>query len=184
MDNRNIKNKKDNTETMTNLLPPSKRSDMPTFRALDILSKVNELDAAGQDIRRLGAGQPCFGAPQPTLDYAAQILRDDPRQGYTESIGMPSLRARISRYYSDYYAADLPPEQLVITSGSSCGFIIALISAFDAGDKVAVVTPTYPAYRNFLKALNVEVIEIEGQAENNYQPSIELLEKCSTKVDS
>ena len=66
---------------MTKLLPPSKRSDIPMFRALDILSKVNELDATGADIRRLGAGQPCFGAPQEALDYAAQVLRDDPRQG-------------------------------------------------------------------------------------------------------
>ena len=168
---------------MTNLLSPSKRSDMPTFRALDILSKVNELDAAGRDIRRLGAGQPCFGAPQPALDYASQVLRDDPRQGYTEAIGIPSLRARISRHYSNYYAANLPPDQIIVTSGSSCGFIIAVISAFDAGDKVAVVTPTYPAYRNFLKALNVDVIEIEGQAENHYQPTIELLEKCEKKLD-
>jgi aspartate/methionine/tyrosine aminotransferase len=168
---------------MTNLLLPSKRSDIPMFRALDILSKVNELDATGADIRRLGAGQPCFGAPQAALDYAVQILKDDPRQGYTEAVGMPALRGRISQHYTNYYGASLPAEQIVVTAGSSCGFIIAFIAAFDAGDKVAVITPTYPAYRNFLKSLNVEVIEIEGREEDGYQPTAKLLEECGEKFD-
>ncbi|MFP4097641.1 MAG: aminotransferase class I/II-fold pyridoxal phosphate-dependent enzyme [Alphaproteobacteria bacterium] len=168
---------------MTKLLSASKRSDIPMFRALDILSKVNELDAAGGDIRRLGAGQPCFGAPQQALDYATKIIQDDPKQGYTEAIGMPSLRARISKYYEEYYKADLAPEQIVITNGSSCGFILAFICAFDAGDKVALITPTYPAYRNFLKALSIEVIEIEGKAGNGYQPTVELLEKSGERFD-
>jgi len=169
--------------TMTKLLSPSKRSDIPMFRALDILSKVNELDAAGADIRRLGAGQPCFGAPQAALDYGMQVLRDDPRQGYTEAIGTPALRGRISQHYTNYYGASLPTEQIVVTAGSSCGFIIAFIAAFDAGDKVAMITPTYPAYRNFLKALNIDTIEIEGRAEDGYQPTAELLEECGEKFD-
>ena len=168
---------------MTKLLPPSKRSDIPMFRALDILSKVNELDAAGADIRRLGAGQPCFGAPKGALDYAVEMIQKDPRQGYTEAIGTPQLRERISGYYTDYYAATLPANQIVVTSGSSCGFIIAFIAAFDAGDRVALITPTYPAYRNFLKALNVEIIEIEGKAEDGYQPTLKLLEKSGEKFD-
>ncbi len=168
---------------MTALLPPSSRSDIPMFRALDILSKVNEMDAAGADIRRLGAGQPCFGAPQQALDHAMQVLRDDPRQGYTEAIGTPKLRERISRYYTKYYGASLPANQIVVTAGSSCGFIIAFIAAFDAGDRVAVITPTYPAYRNFLKALNVEIIEIEGSREDGYQPTAKLLEECGEKFD-
>jgi len=168
---------------MANLLPPSKRSDIPMFRALDILSKVNELDAAGHDIRRLGAGQPCFGAPQAALDYGMQVLRDDPRQGYTEAIGTPQLRERISQRYSDYYAATLPTDQIVVTAGSSCGFIIAFVAAFDAGNRVGVITPTYPAYRNFLKALNVEVVEIEGNVSDGYQPTAKLLEQCGEKLD-
>lgn len=168
---------------MTNLLPPSKRSDIPMFRALDILSKVNELDAAGGDIRRLGAGQPCFGAPQPALDYGIKMINDDPRQGYTEAIGMPSLRERISSYYNSYYGASLSPQNIVVTSGSSCAFIIAFISAFDAGDKIALITPTYPPYRNFLKTLNIEVVEIEGRAENGYQPTVKQLEECTQKFD-
>ncbi len=168
---------------MTNLLPASKRSDIPIFRVLDILSKVNKLDAAGHDIRRLGAGQPCLGAPQAALDYGIQILRDDPRQGYTDAIGIPALRERISQHYLDYYKATLPAKQIIITAGSSCGFIIAFIAAFDVGDKVAVVTPTYPTYRNFLKALDLEVIEIEGNAKDSYQPTVKLLEQSKEKFD-
>jgi aspartate/methionine/tyrosine aminotransferase len=153
------------------------------FYALDILSKVNELDANGADIRRLGAGQPCFGAPQEALDYAVKMINDDPRQGYTEAVGTPQLRERISEHYKSYYGANVPARQIVVTAGSSCGFIIAFIAAFDAGNRVAMVTPTYPAYRNFLKALNIETIEIEGCAEDGYQPTVKLLEECSEKFD-
>lgn len=148
------------------------------FRALDILRQVNERSAEGIDIVRMGAGQPCFGAPQPALDYAIEMIQKDPCQGYTEAIGMPSLRERIAEYYKNYYNVSVSAANIVITSGSSCGFILDFLAAFDAGDKVAVTTPTYPAYRNILKSLNIEVVEIEARAQDNYQPTLDLLENC------
>lgn len=161
----------------------SKRSDVPMFKALDILRQVNEREENGENIMRLGAGQPCFGAPKPALEYASEMILKDPRQGYTEAIGMPSLRERISQHYSDYYNVEVSPSNIVITTGSSCGFIIDFMAAFDAGDRVAVTTPTYPAYRNILKSLNIEVVEIEAREEDNYQPTLELLENCGEEFD-
>lgn len=154
------------------------------FRALDILRQVNELEDQGEHIIRMGAGQPCFGAPKAALDYAAEMIVKDPKQGYTEAIGMPSLRERIALYYADYYGVhDINPANIVITTGSSSGFILDFIAAFDAGDKIAVITPTYPAYRNFLKALNLQCIEITGRKEDNYQPTLDLLENCDETFD-
>ena len=72
-------------------LKVSKRSDIPNFRALAILSAVNERIERGEDIIRLEAGQPCFGAPKPAIEYAKQVLDNDGRQGYTAAIGMPLL---------------------------------------------------------------------------------------------
>ena len=76
----------------------SNRSNIEVFRALDILHQVNEREAKGIDVMRMGAGQPCFGAPQAALDYAIEVLRKDPKQGYTAAIGMPILRERIAAY--------------------------------------------------------------------------------------
>jgi len=161
----------------------SNRSNIAVFRALDILRQVNEREAAGDHITRMGAGQPCFGAPKAALDYAIESIHKDPTQGYTEAIGLPALRERIAEYYNSYYGAQTSAQNIVITSGSSCGFILNLIAAFDAGDRIALVTPTYAAYRNMLKALNIEVVEIEGRKEDNYQPTLDLLKNSGERID-
>jgi aspartate/methionine/tyrosine aminotransferase len=85
------------------LMKVSKRSDIPMFRALDILRQVNERTAKGIDVRRMGAGQPNVGAPQAALEYAISKIVSDPRQGYTEAVGMPALRERIAAHYQKTY---------------------------------------------------------------------------------
>ena len=161
----------------------SSRSDIPMFQALDILRQVNERAAQGVDIKRMGAGQPCFGAPQGALDYAVEMIKRDPIQGYTEAVGMPSLRERIAEYYDSHYGVTISPNEVVIAAGSSSGFILDFLAAFDAGDRVLVTTPTYPAYRNILKSLNIEVVEIEARPEDNYQPTLELLQNCGKSFE-
>lgn len=165
------------------MLKTSNRSNIAVFKALDILRQVNEREDQGQDIRRMGAGQPCFGAPQAALDYAVEVIKRDPTQGYTEAIGMPSLRERIAEHYKSYYGVNISASNIVITAGSSSAFILDFIAAFDAGDRVATCTPTYPAYRNILKSLNIEPIEIEAQAKDNYQPTLDLIQNCGQKFD-
>lgn len=161
----------------------SKRSDIDGFRVMETLRLVNERIQSGEDIIRMEAGQPCFGAPQPVLEYAKQIITNDPLQGYTESLGMTPLRQRIALYYRDHYGIDMDYNRIAVTTGSSCGFILAFLSAFEAGDTVALCTPTYPAYRNILKSLGINVIEIETSQTTNYQPTVELLEQHGQKFD-
>lgn len=164
-------------------LKTSQRSDIQTFRALDNLRNVNEKIAEGADIIRLEAGQPCFGAPQAVLDYAAQCLTDNPVQGYTDALGMMSLRKRIADYYQGYYGECVSPDQISITAGSSPGFIMAFLSAFDAGDKIALCTPTYAAYKNIVKSIDLDVVEIQTNADTNFQPTLELLKNAPEKFD-
>lgn len=161
----------------------SKRSEIDTFRALDNLRAVNARIAHGEDIIRLEAGQPCFGAPEAALKYAQEMIQNDPRQGYTDALGMTLLRDRIALYYRDQYGTDFPLDRVTVTVGSSAGFILAFLAAFDVGDTIALTTPTYPAYRNILKSLGLKVIEIETSAQTNYQPTAELLENCGQKFD-
>ena len=48
-----------------------------------------------------------------------------------------------------------------MTTGSSAAFNLAFLAMFDAGDRVAIAAPGYPAYRNIMAALGLEVVEIE-----------------------
>lgn len=165
------------------MFKPSNRSDIETFRALDNLQAVNEKIAQGADIIRLEAGQPCFGAPQAVLDYAHEILSADPRQGYTDALGMVPLRERIARYYKDHYGVEVSAANIAITVGSSAGFIMAFLAAFDAGDTIALCTPTYAAYKNILKSLDLKIVEIPTSAETNFQPTVEVLKNAPQTFD-
>ena len=164
-------------------LKVSKRSDIPNFRALAILSAVNERIERGEDIIRLEAGQPCFGAPKPAIEYAKQVLDNDGRQGYTAAIGMPLLRDRIAVHYHDTYGADVDYKNIALSMGSSAGFILTFLAAFEAGDKIGLTMPTYPAYRNILQSLNLEIVEIETGPTTNYQPTAEILSAYKGKLD-
>lgn len=161
----------------------SQRSNIPEFRALDILRMVNERICEGENILHLEAGQPCFGAPTPALEYAKEIIDKNPTQGYTEAMGLMSLRERISGYYKDLYNCTVAPQNIVITIGASGAFLLGFLAVFNAGDKVAIAAPGYPAYRNIFKSLGIEVVEIETSEATNYQPYTSTLEKLDTDID-
>lgn len=164
-------------------LKVSNRSDVESFRALAILSEVAERRANGEDIISLAPGQPCFGAPKILLESAAANLNEDPIQGYTAAIGTLPLRERIVQYYKEKYSQEINVSQVAVTPASSGGFLLALMTAFEAGDTVALSTPTYPAYIRMLKSLDINVVFIETTKESNYQPTAELLEKSAEKFD-
>ena len=86
--------------------------------------------------------------------------------GYTPSNGIEKLRIKISKFYHTKYKVDVNPNQIFITNGSSGAFLLSFISAFDQGKKVGIFSPVYPAYRNILKSLNIEVIEINSSHRN------------------
>jgi aspartate/methionine/tyrosine aminotransferase len=123
----------------------------------------------------LEIGQPGSGAPQPVLDAAAEALRSD-RLGYTDAFGLPALRARIAAHYRDAYGVDVPAERIVVTTGSSGAFVLAFLAAFDAGARVALADPGYPAYRNILAALGVDVVGLPTDARDRFQPTVARLE--------
>ena len=161
----------------------SKRSNIDGFRALENMRICTAMVANGADVVRLEAGQPCFGVPDAVMDAAKAHMGDNPMQGYTDAMGRVDVRTRLARYYRDTYNADIPIERICLTTGSSCGFILAFIAAFDAGDTVAMTIPTYPAYRNILKSLDINVIEIPSTAETNFQPTVDLLEASGHTFD-
>jgi aspartate/methionine/tyrosine aminotransferase len=131
------------------LLSPSRRSDVPPFIVMDVMAAAAAAEAQGRHIVHMEVGQPAQPAPL-TARAAAQAALGG-RIGYTESLGIPSLRARIARHYGESYGLDLDPSRVAVTTGSSGGFILAFLSLFDAGDRVALASPGYPPYRHILR---------------------------------
>src|SRR5436305_4048914 len=148
-------------------LEPSRRSDVPPFMVMDVMAAAARIEAAGGHVIHMEVGQP--GAPAPKVAIAAaQAALEDGRIDYTSALGIPSLRARIARHYRDTYGASVDPERIVITTGSSGGFILAFLSMFEPGDRVAVTVPGYPPYRHILTALGCEPVLIETSSETRH----------------
>jgi aspartate/methionine/tyrosine aminotransferase len=149
------------------LLTASARSDVPPFMVMDVMAAAARIEAAGGHVIHMEVGQPDAPAPKAAI-AAAHAALDRGRIDYTSALGMPSLRARIARHYRDVYGCTVDPERIVITTGSSGAFILAFLSLFEPGDRVAVTVPGYPPYRHILTALGCEPVLIETSSETRH----------------
>src|ERR1700722_19521016 len=124
------------------LLPrPSVRGDVPPFMVMDVVAAAARLEGGGRAVIHMEIGQPAAPAPS-TAIAAARALLDGGRVSYTQSLGIPSLRRRIARHYAERYGNDLDPERVVLTTGSSAGFMLAFLAMFEPGDRIAIASPS------------------------------------------
>ena len=147
----------------------SRRSDVDPFIVMDVMEAARRAEEAGRRIIHMEVGQPGTGAPQGAVTAVARSMGDN-ALGYTVSLGLPALRARIARLYGDWYGVDLNPDRVIVTSGSSGAFILSFTALFDTGDRVGIGAPGYPSYRQILRALDLVPVDLPAAPENRYQP--------------
>jgi aspartate/methionine/tyrosine aminotransferase len=141
---------------------------------MDVMAAAARLEAQGRRIIHMEVGQPAVGASAPAIAAARAALGSGPL-GYTETLGIASLRRRIAQHYSERHGLDVDPARIVVTTGSSGGFILAFLAAFEAGDRVAVALPGYPPYRHILTALGCEPAWIETTAPTRWSITTDAL---------
>lgn len=160
----------------------SQRGSVPPFHVMELLAAATRRQQTHGDAIMLCVGQPSTPAPAPVRRRVAEAVADE-TLGYTESKGIAQLRATIAEHYRRSYRVEVDPEQVVISSGSSGGFSTVLLAAFDAGATIAMTRPGYPAYRNTIRALGMQVLDLECGAAQRFQPSVAQLEALPTKPD-
>jgi aspartate/methionine/tyrosine aminotransferase len=156
------------------LLRPSARSAVPPFMVMDVMAAAARIEAAGGHVIHMEVGQPEAPAPKAAI-RAAQAVLASGRVDYTEALGMAPLRHRIARHYRDVYGIDVDSGRVVVTTGSSAGFILAFLAMFEAGDRVALAAPGYPPYRHILTALGCEPVLIETSATTRWEITPDML---------
>jgi aspartate/methionine/tyrosine aminotransferase len=149
------------------LIHPSRRSDVPPFIVMDVMAAAARIEAAGGHVIHMEVGQPAAPAPA-TAIAAARAALENGRIGYTECLGIPSLRARIARHYAESHKCEVDPARIVVTTGSSGGFLLAFLALFEPGDRVALANPGYPPYRHILTALGCEPVLIDTSAQTRW----------------
>ncbi len=157
------------------------RAGIPPFYVMDVWLAAAERQRTHGDLVNLSAGQPDAGAPEPVRAAAAAALERN-RLGYTVALGIPELREAIAASYARRYGIGVGVDDVVLTTGSSGGFLLTFLACFDPGDRVALASPGYPCYRNILSALGCEVVEIACGPETRYQPTAAMLAELEPPV--
>ncbi len=137
----------------------ARRARISPFIVMDVMRRANERQAAGEQILHMEVGQPATRAPSKVLAAAHEAL-DNNRLGYTDARGLPELRARIAQHYKNTHNLELSPSRIIVTTGSSAGFVLAFLALFDEGAKVALPVPGYPCYPHILRALSIEPLAV------------------------
>ncbi|HEX7322447.1 MAG TPA: pyridoxal phosphate-dependent aminotransferase [Mycobacterium sp.] len=150
------------------------RAGIPPFHVMDVWLAAAQRQRSHGDLVNLSAGQPSAGAPEPVRAAALAALQHD-QLGYTVALGIPELREAIAGSYQDRYGLAVDADDVVVTTGSSGGFLLTFLACFDVGDRVAITSPGYPCYRNILTALGCEAVEIPCGPNTRFQPTVEML---------
>ncbi|MBZ5735796.1 pyridoxal phosphate-dependent aminotransferase [Nocardioides sp. TRM66260-LWL] len=151
----------------------AQRAAVAPFHVMDLLAAAAERRRTHGDLLDLLAGQPSTGAPGPVAEEAVRLLRSGDPLGYTPATGILELREAIAGHHRRVHGLEVDPDDVVVTTGSSGGFLLAFLAAFEHGDQVAIARPGYPCYRNVLAALGCEVVEIPTGPETRFQPTPE-----------
>lgn len=158
---------------MTDRYEVASRANVPPFHVMDLLAAATTRQRTHGDLLDLLAGQPMTGAPAPVREEAKRLLDGTDPLGYTPAAGILELREAIAGHHQRAHGIDVHPDEVVVTTGSSGGFLLAFLAAFEVGDRVAMARPGYPCYRNVLAALGCEVVEIPTGPETRFQPTVE-----------
>ncbi len=159
----------------------SRRGAVSPFHAMEVLKAANAADDAGKAVVHMEVGEPTSGAPVRVRE-AAKAAVSSVHLGYTEALGLPALRERIARHYGERYGIEVPSERIAVTTGSSGAFLLTFLSAFDPGDRIALATPSYPAYRNILTALALDPVLLAAGPETRFQPSPALVDAAGGQI--
>jgi aspartate/methionine/tyrosine aminotransferase len=150
------------------------RAGIPPFYVMDVWLAAAERQRTHGDLVNLSAGQPSAGATRPVREAAKDAL-ERTNLGYSVALGIPELRTAIAGSYKERHGLVVDPNDVVITTGSSGGFLLAFLACFDVGDRVAIASPGYPCYRNILSALGCEVVEMPCGPDTRFQPTAQML---------
>lgn len=140
------------------------------FIVMDVMSEANRRETGGEDIIHMEVGQPATPAPRAARERAQRALAEE-RLGYTEALGLPALRERVAGYMTERYGVRVGPERIVVTAGSSAGFVLAFLALLEHGDAFGLPSPGYPCYRQILKALGLRPHLIETSGQGRWMPT-------------
>lgn len=147
----------------------SKRShEIPPFIVMDVLERAQALEAQGREIIHLEVGEPDFDTPEAIKQAALKAMQDN-QTHYTHSLGLRELRQAIADYYARRYKADVDPERILVTSGTSPAMLLMFAALLETGQEIIVSDPCYACYPNFINFLGGVPVRVPVHEDDAFQ---------------
>ena len=153
---------------------------MTSFIVMDVLERAQEMERAGESVIHLEVGEPDFNTPEAVKNSAIEALsRGDTH--YTHSLGTPRLREAICNYYEQTYGVrNLDPGRVIVTSGTSPAFLLAMSAILECGEEVILSNPHYACHPNFVRFLEAVPKMIPVYEEDGFQYRPEAIKAALT----
>ena len=116
----------------------------------------------------LNIGEPDFSAPPLVQEAAARAISQGHTQ-YTQAIGLPALREKISDWYASRFGVDVAPGRIIVTAGASAALHLACLALIEADDEILMPDPSYPCNRHFVGAAEGRSTLIPTTAAERFQ---------------
>ncbi len=156
-----------------------KASSISPFIAMDVMEKAQRLEKEGQDIIHLEVGEPDFETPSAIKKAAIDAIQKGDTH-YTNSMGKIEFREEIARYYHRKYQAEISPEQIIVTSGTSPAMYLIFAATLEPGDEVILSDPHYACYPKMIRFLEGKPVFVPVYEENGFKYDIETIKKYIT----
>lgn len=118
---------------------------------MEVLERALEWERCGRSIVHLEVGEPDFPTPEIIVEAGVKALRSGHTR-YTHSLGHIELREAISDWYAKELGIAVPPEQIIVTVGSSGAMLLSLAAVLDPGSQVLMSDPHYACYPSFVSS--------------------------------
>jgi aspartate/methionine/tyrosine aminotransferase len=130
---------------------PSKLSEgLSPFYVMDVLERAKEIESQGKSVVHFEIGESDLSTPDIICDEAIDAIRRGDTK-YTHSLGIPELRCAVAQDYREKYGVDIPPERVIVTSGSSPALFLSMVSLVEPGDEIIITDPHYSCYPQIIK---------------------------------
>ncbi len=136
------------------------------------------MNKRGAQVINLGIGSPDLPPHPDVLRVLNEEASKNNVHGYQSYRGAPVLREAMADWYARYYRVRLNPQtEILPLIGSKEGIVHICMTYLQEGDEVLIPNPGYPAYTSAVRISGATAVSYELNAENNWQPDFEALEK-------
>jgi len=146
---------------------------------LAMAAKARELKAAGKTVYDFSVGEPDFTTPEHICEAARKAIAAG-HTHYTNSGGIPELRAAVAKQYKERHGLEYQPAQVVVSNGAKHSLHNAFTVLCNPGDEVIIPAPYWVSYAELVKLTGAKPVIVSTEESNDFKLTPEKLRAAIT----